>query len=173
MDPISSPDPRLSPPSSPRSSTSPSPASSPSTYARSIGSSPVLPGVDPDQYDGPSSTARQVRPTCASTPLKYGCEDHWSWNKNDKSHEVRLYGPKQRIAHFHPNWSNGTAGVRGTRILNGGRFYWEINVSQRFVYFYVISLMSTYLHKIFKTKFKLEIKNYQFKKKPAKNRQIE
>ena len=33
----------------------------------------------------------------------------------------------QRIAHFHPNWSNGTAGVRGTRILNGGRFYWEVN----------------------------------------------
>ena len=64
-------------------------------------------------------------------PLVCGCEDHWSWNKNDKSHEVRLYGPKQRIAHFHPNWSNGTAGVRGTRVLNGGRFYWEINVSQR------------------------------------------
>ena len=45
--------------------------------------------------------------------------------------QVRLYGPKQRIAHFHPNWSNGTAGVRGTRLLNGGRYYWEINVSQR------------------------------------------
>ena len=45
-------------------------------------------------------------------PLSTGCEDHWSWNKTDKSHEVRLYGPKQRIAHFHPNWSNGTAGVR-------------------------------------------------------------
>ena len=42
-----------------------------------------------------------------------------------------MYGPKQRIAHFHPNWSNGTAGVRGTRVLNGGRYYWEINVSQR------------------------------------------
>ena len=54
-----------------------------------------------------------------------------SWNKSDKSHEVRLYGPKNRIAHFHPNWSNGTAGVRGTRVLNGGRYYWEINVSQR------------------------------------------
>jgi hypothetical protein len=64
-------------------------------------------------------------------PLRTGCEDHWSWNKHDKSHEVRLYGPKQRIAHFHPNWSNGTAGVRGTRVLNGGRYYWEINVSQR------------------------------------------
>ena len=60
-----------------------------------------------------------------------GGEDHWSWNPKDRSHEVRLNGPKNRIAHFHPNWSNGTAGVRGTRILNGGRFYWEINVTKR------------------------------------------
>lgn len=64
-------------------------------------------------------------------PLINACEDHWSWNPKDKSHEVRLNGPKNRIAHFHPNWSNGTAGVRGTRMLNGGRYYWEINVSQR------------------------------------------
>ena len=64
-------------------------------------------------------------------PLYNGCEDHWSWNPKDKSHEVRLNGPNDRIAHFHPNWSNGTAGVRGTRVLNGGRYYWEINVSQR------------------------------------------
>ena len=42
-----------------------------------------------------------------------------------------MHGPNQRIAYFHPNFSYGTAGVRGTRILNGGRFYWEINVSQR------------------------------------------
>jgi len=78
----------------------------------------------------PPST--QLLPTLPPPPpLSSGCEDHWSWNKNDKSHEVRLYGPKQRIAHFHPNWSNGTAGVRGTRVLNGGRYYWEINVSQR------------------------------------------
>jgi hypothetical protein len=74
---------------------------------------------------------RRCGPPAVAPPLSTGCEDHWSWNKNDKSHEVRLYGPKQRIAHFHPNWSNGTAGVRGTRVLNGGRYYWEINVSQR------------------------------------------
>jgi len=34
-------------------------------------------------------------------------------------------------AHFHPNWSNGTAAVRGDKILNGGIYYWEIKVSQR------------------------------------------
>ena len=64
-------------------------------------------------------------------PLSSGCEDHWLWNRNDKSDEVRLCGPKYRVARFHPDWSSGTAGVRGTRVLNGGRFYWEINVPQR------------------------------------------
>ena len=89
-----------------------------------VGGGPVLAHLD----NSPPSHNKQQHP---APPLSSGCEDHWSWNKNDKSHEVRLYGPKQRIAHFHPNWSNGTAGVRGTRVLNGGRFYWEINVSQR------------------------------------------
>lgn len=64
-------------------------------------------------------------------PLHNFCSDNWSWNKRDKSHEVRLHGANGRTAHFHPNWSNGTAGVRGTRILNRGRYYWEINVTQR------------------------------------------
>lgn len=64
-------------------------------------------------------------------PLVNSCDDNWTWNTKARSHEVRLYGPKNRIAHFHPNWSNGTAGVRGNRILNNGRFYWELNVSQR------------------------------------------
>jgi len=64
-------------------------------------------------------------------PLASGCDDNWTWNLKDASHEVRLKGPKRRIAHFHPNWSNGTAGVRGTKILNQGRYYWELNVSQR------------------------------------------
>ena len=91
------------------------------------------------KMDGQSSSSSpSVSPSSASLgyhtnvpmPLTYGCEDHWSWNKNDKSHNVRLYGPKQRIAHFHPTWSNSTAGVRGTRILNGGCYYWEIIMSQ-------------------------------------------
>ena len=34
-----------------------------------------------------------VSPAATATPqpLSQGCEDHWSWNKNDKSHEVNLY----------------------------------------------------------------------------------
>ena len=70
-------------------------------------------------------------PKVQSHPLVNACDDNWTWNTKALSHEVRLYGPKHRIAHFHPNWSNGTAGVRGTRILNNGRYYWELNVSQR------------------------------------------
>ena len=67
----------------------------------------------------------------AALPLRHGCEDHWTWNRRDRSHEVRLYGPGFRVAHFHPNWSSGTAGVRGTRVLNNGRYYWELRISQR------------------------------------------
>lgn len=44
---------------------------------------------------------------------------------------MRLYGPSLQVAHFHPNWSSGTAGVRGTRVLNHGRYYWELKVSKR------------------------------------------
>lgn len=64
-------------------------------------------------------------------PLREGCPEIWNWNKKDKSHEVRLFGPRHHIAHFHPNWSNGTAGVRGTVPLNNGVHYWEIHISQR------------------------------------------
>ncbi|GFR05319.1 SPRY domain-containing SOCS box protein 3 [Trichonephila clavata] len=59
------------------------------------------------------------------------CNDNWLWSKTDKSHEVRLCGENLKVVHFHPTWSNGTAGVRGTRILNGGRYYWEIKIGHR------------------------------------------
>lgn len=62
-------------------------------------------------------------------PLRFGCDDHWTWDRDARSDEVRLYEP--HVAHFHPTWSSGTAAVRGTRILNNGRYYWELAVSQR------------------------------------------
>jgi SPRY domain-containing SOCS box protein 3 len=68
---------------------------------------------------------------CHPVPLREGCPEHWIWDKRDKSHEVRLFGPRHHIAHFHPNWSNGTAGVRGTESLNRSVHYWEIHISQR------------------------------------------
>lgn len=70
-----------------------------------------------------------------SSPIWSGCdlpcEDNWAWDRNNHSHEVTLSGKFFRIAHFHPNWSSGTAGVRGTRILNNGRYYWELVLSRR------------------------------------------
>ncbi|XP_052867498.1 SPRY domain-containing SOCS box protein 3-like [Anopheles cruzii] len=73
----------------------------------------------------------QPPPPYDERPLVNGCEDKWSWNKRDRSKEVWLSGPNNRKVHFHPNWSKGTAGIRGTRVLNNGRYYWEISVSQR------------------------------------------
>uniref|UniRef100_A0A182K5F9 B30.2/SPRY domain-containing protein n=1 Tax=Anopheles christyi TaxID=43041 RepID=A0A182K5F9_9DIPT len=64
-------------------------------------------------------------------PLVNGCEDMWSWNKRDRSKEVWLSRSDNRRVYFHPNWSKGTAGIRGTRVLNNGRYYWEISLSQR------------------------------------------
>ncbi len=64
-------------------------------------------------------------------PIKDACPVFWTWNYTDKSHEVRLYGNRFQTAHFHPNWSNGTAGVRGTKALNYGKHYWEVKVTQR------------------------------------------
>lgn len=64
-------------------------------------------------------------------PLRNGCDDIWTWDRRERSPEVRLHGPNFRIAHFHPNWSSGTAGVRGTRVLNNGRYFWELHLSRR------------------------------------------
>ncbi|KFB52534.1 AGAP009203-PA-like protein [Anopheles sinensis] len=64
-------------------------------------------------------------------PLMNGCEDMWSWNKRDRSKEVWLSRSDNRRVYFHPNWSKGTAGIRGTRVLNNGRYYWEISLTQR------------------------------------------
>lgn len=63
-------------------------------------------------------------------PLRNGCEDTWTWNRRERSQEALLSGAN-RTVHFHPNWSKGTAGVRGTRILNNGRYYWELRLSDR------------------------------------------
>ena len=63
--------------------------------------------------------------------MENACEDSWGWDDEDKSHEVVLSDHRKQICHFHPLWSNSTAGVRGTRLLNGGRFYWQIHIDKR------------------------------------------
>ena len=62
-------------------------------------------------------------------PIRDCCRDEWTWDRNARSHEVRLI--TDRHARFHPNWSNGTAAVRGSTALNRGSHYWEVHVSHR------------------------------------------
>lgn len=64
-------------------------------------------------------------------PPMNGCDEYWGWDPTDKSHEIRIQGPNQTIAYFHPNWSSGTAAVRATRDINNSKSYWEVSVSQR------------------------------------------
>ena len=65
-------------------------------------------------------------------PLNDSCRDSWGWNPQDKSPDVQLKGPRNQTALFHPNWSIGAAGVRGTRpLLQGHCYYWEIAVAPR------------------------------------------
>jgi hypothetical protein len=73
---------------------------------------------------------KQIDSDANQTLAMYGCDDKWTFSKRDRSPEVYLSN-NYRTAHFHPNWSKGTAGIRGTRILNNGRYYWELKVSQR------------------------------------------
>jgi SPRY domain-containing SOCS box protein 3 len=65
-------------------------------------------------------------------PLKDCRHDPWVWNKNDKSHETIVDDPPYYTGvTFHPNWSNGTSGIRGTRVMNGGVHYWEVLLTRR------------------------------------------
>lgn len=64
-------------------------------------------------------------------PLRDGCVERWSWNALDKSPEVRVLGENHETVLFHPTWSNGAAGVRGTRSMRHGVHYWEIRTSSR------------------------------------------
>ena len=63
--------------------------------------------------------------------LATGCPDDWSWNKLDEGPHVKIWGDKSEAVHFHPVWTMSTVAVRGTRILNGGQYYWEIETGKR------------------------------------------
>lgn len=57
--------------------------------------------------------------------------EDWTWDRRERSPEVHILDNELKVVRFHPNWSSGTAAIRGTRILNNGRHYWEIMVSRR------------------------------------------
>ncbi|XP_065206660.1 SPRY domain-containing SOCS box protein 3-like [Planococcus citri] len=52
--------------------------------------------------------------------------DTWTWNPNCKSCDVRIIDKNQKCVLFHPSWSQGTSAIRGTKMLNNTRSYWEI-----------------------------------------------
>lgn len=68
-----------------------------------------------------STTSQEA---AARRPLEHGCDAWWHWSQLHRSPEVLLYA---RTALFHPNWSHGTAAVRGTQELNGNLHYWEVS----------------------------------------------
>ena len=58
-------------------------------------------------------------------------EDTWSWDwVLGVSYMIRLSGAELRQVSFHDPYSEGTAGMRGTRELNNGRYFWEIHRRQ-------------------------------------------
>ena len=51
------------------------------------------------------------------------------WDDHQKSNDVILCN-NNREAYFHPDYSCGTAAVRGTRVLSDGEeHYWEVKMS--------------------------------------------
>ena len=67
----------------------------------------------------------------SNRPLQNGCEDSLTWNLEENCKDIQLKGPEGKTALFHPGWSNGTAGIRGSKALNQRKHYWEIHVSER------------------------------------------
>lgn len=78
-----------------------------------------------------SNASKRLSKQKVIIPLEHGCDDNWTWSRKNRSKEIVLSGDNDRTVHFHPNWSRGTAGIKGKRPLNNGRFYWELHVSQR------------------------------------------
>ena len=84
-----------------------------------------------------SPTAASAASTTPSTPVSCPPLDdsnsfvrRWTWDSEARSHEVRLDETMEAVQ-FHPNWSNGTAAVRGKMRLNGGKHYWEVRLQRR------------------------------------------
>ncbi|OQV24406.1 hypothetical protein BV898_01940 [Hypsibius exemplaris] len=67
---------------------------------------------------------------CPFSPASLG-PDCWMWNSLQSAHPEKLILVDDATVVFHPVWSNSTAGVRGTRLLNGGMYYWEIAFGSR------------------------------------------
>lgn len=84
------------------------------------------------EWEKADTTAKQqILSMSPSIRIDEGYHEYWGWDSWHRSHEVQLSGENHRTAHFHPNWSNGTAGVQATRPLTHSWHYWEIHISNR------------------------------------------
>ncbi|KAL1455079.1 hypothetical protein WDU94_009198 [Cyamophila willieti] len=60
----------------------------------------------------------------------YQHDANWTWSPNNIPSQTEV-SESGKLVVFHPKWSKGTPGVRGTMQLNHGRHYWEINSNRR------------------------------------------
>ena len=44
---------------------------------------------------------------------------------------IQFKGPERKTVLFHPDWSSGIAGVRGSKAINQGKHYWEIHINDQ------------------------------------------
>ncbi|KAL8560727.1 hypothetical protein ACOMHN_046410 [Nucella lapillus] len=110
-------------------------APSPTTSYSSSSAFPPARAVPPSLSLGLYQDNNPEPVRAKSPPLppmfRHGCRYYWRWSMRYKSGEVTLTAPERTTAVFHPNWSNGTAGVCGTKPINHGVYYWEIQISNR------------------------------------------
>ena len=59
--------------------------------------------------------------------MRGGKEDNWCWDRESKGQDTAIFGPIMNMVLFNWfNWFSGTTAVFGTKRLNGGNFYWEL-----------------------------------------------
>ena len=73
-----------------------------------------------DHVHHPSSSAPPI--------LTHYCPHPWTWDVDSRSPDaVVVNSTDRRTVLFHPSWSNGTAGIRGTKPLDSDSvYYWEV-----------------------------------------------
>lgn len=65
--------------------------------------------MDDDKSTSEKTSAKNYNKLENHPLAMYGCDDTWTFSKRDRSQEVYLSN-NYKTAHFHPNWSKGTAG---------------------------------------------------------------
>ncbi|KAK7576323.1 hypothetical protein V9T40_012609 [Parthenolecanium corni] len=72
--------------------------------------------------------AVKVSQSVRISPFTQPINDNWTWNPKCKSCDAHCQENNKSVL-FHPVWSCGTSAIRGTKVLNNARSYWEIIVT--------------------------------------------